>query len=56
MLYHFELMMAGWVLLSTMAIGAIWLYIKRRRERAGSIEANTPESEEGGAAGSEETP
>ena len=33
MLYHFELQMAGVILLTAMAIGGISLWIKRRRER-----------------------
>ena len=33
MLYHFELQMAGVILLSAMLVCGIWLYIKRRRER-----------------------
>lgn len=33
MMYNFELMMAGWVLLTAMAAGAVWIYVKRRRER-----------------------
>lgn len=40
-LYNFELMMAGWILLSAMAGGAIWLYIKRRRERLDAEDANS---------------
>ena len=57
MLYHFELMMAGWVLLSAMAVGAVWLHIKRRRESgADNVERSIPGGAEGGAAGNEETP
>ena len=33
MLYHFELQMAGVVLLTAMAAGAVSLWLKRRRER-----------------------
>ena len=33
MLYHFELQMAGVVLLTAMAAGAVSLWIKRRREK-----------------------
>ena len=45
-LYHIELMMAGWILLSAMAAGSIWLYIKRRRERLeqGAAEGDGDES------------
>ncbi|MDA7941635.1 MAG: hypothetical protein MPJ06_07290 [Nitrosopumilus sp.] len=32
-LYHFELQMAGIILLSAMAAGAISLWLRRRRER-----------------------
>ena len=32
-LYHFELQMAGVILLTAMAVGGISLWIKRRRER-----------------------
>ena len=32
MLYHFELQMAGVILLSAMAIGGISLWLKRRRD------------------------
>lgn len=33
MLYHFELQMAGAILLTAMLVGGIYLIIKRRRER-----------------------
>ena len=33
MLYHFELQMAGVILLTAMAAGGISLWLKRRRER-----------------------
>ncbi len=33
MLYHFELQMAGAILLTAMLIGGIYLWIKRRREQ-----------------------
>ena len=34
MLYHFELQMAGVILLTAMAVGGLSLWIKRRRDRA----------------------
>jgi len=40
MLYHFELMMAGWVLLTAMLAGGIWMYIKRKRETAADAEVS----------------
>ena len=33
MLYHFELQMAGIILLSAMLVCGVFLYIRRRRER-----------------------
>ena len=33
MLYHFELQMAGVILLTAMAVGGISLWLKRRKER-----------------------
>ncbi|MHA7647359.1 hypothetical protein [Nitrosopumilus sp. S4] len=33
MLYHFELQMAGVILLTAMAIGGISLWLKRRKEQ-----------------------
>ena len=33
MLYHFELQMAGVILLTAMAIGGFSLWLKRRKER-----------------------
>lgn len=33
MLYHFELQMAGVILLTAMAAGGISLWLRRRRER-----------------------
>ena len=33
MLYHFELQMAGVILLTAMAAGGISLWLKRRRDR-----------------------
>lgn len=33
MLYHFELQMAGAILLTAMLVGGIYLWVKRRRER-----------------------
>ena len=33
MLYHFELQMAGIILLSAMAAGGLSLWLKRRKER-----------------------
>ncbi len=35
MFYHFELQIAGVILLTAMAAGGISLWLKRRRERAG---------------------
>ena len=34
MLYHFELQMAGVILLTAMAVGGVYLWLKRRRELA----------------------
>lgn len=42
MLYHFELQMAGVVLLTAMAAGGISLWIKRRRQRADENEQDAP--------------
>lgn len=42
MLYHFELQMAGVVLLTAMAAGGISLWIKRRRYREDENEQDTP--------------
>ena len=33
MLYHFELQMAGVILLTAMAVGGISLWLKRRKDR-----------------------
>ncbi|MCY4491841.1 MAG: hypothetical protein OXC46_10365 [Thaumarchaeota archaeon] len=38
MLYHFELQMAGAILLTAMFVGGIYLWVKRRRERGMSSE------------------
>lgn len=46
MLYHFELQMAGVVLLTAMAAGGVSLWLKRRRERAADIERARAEAEE----------
>ena len=45
-LYHFELQMAGVVLLTAMAAGAVSLWIKRRRERAADRERAQADAEE----------
>ncbi len=42
MLYHFELQMAGVVLLTAMAAGGISLWIKRRRYREDENEQDAP--------------
>ena len=34
MLYHFELQMAGAILLTAMLVGGIYLWMKRRREQS----------------------
>lgn len=56
MLYHFELQMAGVILLTAMAVGGISLWLKRRRERnalvgkettRGNFENNVSENENG---------
>ena len=41
MLYHFELQMAGIILLTAMVAGGISLWLKRRRER-NTLEEETP--------------
>ena len=41
MLYHFELQMAGVILLTAMAVGGISLWLKRRRERNNLIDEKT---------------
>lgn len=46
MLYHFELQMAGVVLLTAMAAGAVSLWLKRRREGAADTERARAEAEE----------
>ena len=46
MLYHFELQMAGVVLLTAMAAGAVSLWLKRRRESAADEERARAEAEE----------
>ncbi len=43
MLYHFELQMAGVVLLTAMAVGGISLWLKRRKEK---LELEKAENEE----------
>ena len=43
MLYHFELQMAGVILLTAMAVGGISLWLKRRKER--NELANTTEND-----------
>lgn len=45
MLYHFELQMAGVVLLTAMAAGGVSLWLKRRRERAAEEERAREEAE-----------
>lgn len=44
MLYHFELQMAGVILISAMIAGGISLYLKRRREREEDIDADLQDS------------
>ena len=46
MLYHFELQMAGVILLTAMAAGAVSLWLKRRRERAAEEEQARADGEE----------
>lgn len=46
LLYHFELQMAGVVLLTAMAAGAVSLWLKRRREGAADTERARAEAEE----------
>ena len=41
MFYHFELQMAGVILLTAMAVGGISLWLKRRRERNNLIDEET---------------
>ena len=41
MLYHFELQMAGVILLTAMAVGGISLWLKRRRERNALLDEET---------------
>lgn len=45
MLYHFELQMAGVVLLTAMAAGGVSLWLKRRRERAAEEERAREDAE-----------
>lgn len=45
-LYHFELQMAGVVLLTAMAAGAVSLWLKRRRERAAEEEQARADEDE----------
>ena len=56
MLYHFELQMAGVILLTAMAVGGVSLWLKRRRERNaladeetthGNFQNNVSENENG---------
>ncbi|MCV0399000.1 MAG: hypothetical protein K5785_03270 [Nitrosarchaeum sp.] len=44
MLYHFELQLAGVILLSAMAIGGISLWLKRRKARQESEHVHNDES------------
>lgn len=44
MLYHFELQMAGVVLLTAMAAGGISLWIKRRRSREEENNQDMPDA------------
>ncbi|NND87438.1 MAG: hypothetical protein HKM23_09015 [Nitrosopumilus sp.] len=45
MFYHFELQMAGVILLTAMAIGGISLWIKRRKDQKELEPADTEESQ-----------
>ena len=45
MLYHFELQLAGVILLSAMAAGALSLWLKRRKEQK-ALEQSSKENED----------
>lgn len=44
MLYHFELQLAGIILLTAMAAGAISMWLRRRRQESLEGESGPPET------------
>lgn len=44
--YHFELILAGIILLSAMAFGGIRLWLKRREQQAETLNLENDESEQ----------